>query len=59
MTLFYQDDHQVIMIIHLTYLSRYDRGRHKVNALFNKPGPQSKVLCGTVCALSIAIVLYY
>ncbi len=24
-----------------------------------KPGPQSRALCGTVCSLSIAIVLYY
>ncbi len=23
-----------------------------------KPGPQSRALCGAVCALSIAIVLY-
>ncbi len=26
--------------------------------VFLKPGPQSRALCGTVCALSIAIVQY-
>ncbi len=36
-----------------------------INIVFNliqymspKPGPQSRALCGTVCALSIAVVLY-
>ncbi len=29
-----------------------------LNVRMYKPGPQSRALCGTVCALSIAIVLY-
>ncbi len=35
-----------------------NHGLHTNNMLSHKPGPQSRALCGTVCALSIAIVLY-
>ncbi len=38
-----QDLNYMIMVIHFNWI---------------KPGPQSRTLCGAVCALSIAIVLY-
>ncbi len=50
----------LVVYILATYTLNRGSGRVEHITWFNPPNsdPQSRVLCGTVCALSIAVVLY-